>query len=209
MKGRFTSGWSGFKKCKGCKKRFLSTSGSRRFCDRCILEKTVCPVCGGEKSLYRKFCGNSCASKWKQANLPQVRTISQNRKSPKRAISISIARTGKPRLDIRGDKNPNWKGGTYGTERHRIMGTVEYKNWRKAVFERDAYTCQNCHRKGGRLQADHILPYCKFPKEIFNVDNGKTLCFKCHKNTETWGQNVHKVYLIGNPISTTESPPSA
>lgn len=57
----------------------------------------------------------------------------------------------------------------------------EYSKWRKAVYERDNYTCQECGKRGGELNAHHIKPYAKYPKLIYDVDNGITLCEKCHK----------------------------
>lgn len=58
---------------------------------------------------------------------------------------------------------------------------AEYKVWRTAVFERDAYTCRECGAHGVRLNAHHILQYAYFPDLRFSVDNGETLCVACHK----------------------------
>jgi hypothetical protein len=67
----------------------------------------------------------------------------------------------------------------------------EYKNFRKIVFERDDYTCQNCNERGGTLNAHHIKSY-KFNKSLrVDVDNGITLCIECHKK-EHRGMNGGK-----------------
>lgn len=58
----------------------------------------------------------------------------------------------------------------------------EYNEWRKAVYERDHYTCQICGKVGGRLNAHHIKSFAKNPDLRFDVDNGVTLCDKCHKD---------------------------
>lgn len=63
----------------------------------------------------------------------------------------------------------------------RNRNTREYKVWRIAVFERDNYTCQNCGVKGARLQAHHNKPWAKYPKDRYDINNGVTLCEKCHK----------------------------
>ncbi len=59
--------------------------------------------------------------------------------------------------------------------------TPEYRAWRKAVFERDNYTCQLCGSKGGTLNAHHIERYRNCIQRRTDVSNGITLCYACHK----------------------------
>lgn len=66
------------------------------------------------------------------------------------------------------------------SERHRLIGTIEYKLWRLAVFERDKYTCRVCNTKGGILHAHHIKEWAKHSELRFDINNGLTLCRKCH-----------------------------
>ncbi|MFA5658627.1 MAG: NUMOD3 domain-containing DNA-binding protein [Oscillospiraceae bacterium] len=79
----------------------------------------------------------------------------------------------------------------------RIRGSAEYDLWRKSVFTRDDYTCQKCGKRGGGvLQAHHcktkFAEICKKNNiitieearnclELWDIDNGITLCKKCHK----------------------------
>ena len=69
------------------------------------------------------------------------------------------------------------------TDEERITkrNVPENKEWRKAVYERDNYTCQSCGKTGEKLAAHHILPYAIFKDLRFDVNNGITLCRKCHK----------------------------
>ena len=65
----------------------------------------------------------------------------------------------------------NWKGGITSLVM-KIRGSIEYKNWRKEVFERDKFLCQNCGIRGRKLNAHHIKSFADFPEERFNIDNG-------------------------------------
>lgn len=83
------------------------------------------------------------------------------------------------------------------TKEKIIRQSWAYKAWRTLVFERDNYTCQDCglHNEKGLgksiiLHADHIKPFALFPDLRFEVSNGRTLCFPCHKRTNTWGRGA-------------------
>src|SRR3990167_1455144 len=89
---------------------------------------------------------------------------------------------GKSNDAVRGSKNGNWKGGTTSI-REKIRKSLEYEEWRTKIFERDNYTCIKCGEICGVLNADHIKPFSLFPELIFDVSNGRTLCFECHKKT--------------------------
>lgn len=84
-------------------------------------------------------------------------------------------------LSRNGDKCARWQGGL--TAKHtKIRNSDAYKLWRKAVFERDNYTCVYCgDAPGGRLEADHIKLFSLFPELRLDLDNGQTLCQPCHR----------------------------
>lgn len=90
-----------------------------------------------------------------------------------------------------GSKNVNWKGGITPINQ-RIRTSTEYKLWRKAVFERDKYTCVWCGVRGGLLHADHIKPFALFPELRLAIDNGRTLCVPCHRTTDTYAGKFFK-----------------
>lgn len=181
------------KYCQGCSELFFSRSGSRQFCEVCNQKRMICPECGGAKKRpYTQSCSKSCSSKRNfREHDSRKRQLEEARNSINRGKGISEARTGKPRLDMRGENNPNWKGGV-SAEYKDIRSTLEYTNWRRAVFRRDDWTCQSCGERGGRLEAHHIVAFSHDSSLILEVDNGQTLCRECHKLTSNWGHRATK-----------------
>ena len=57
--------------------------------------------------------------------------------------------------------------------------SLDYKQWRIAVFENDDYKCQGCGLIDTYLTAHHIKSFAKFPELRFEIENGITLCEDC------------------------------
>jgi hypothetical protein len=89
-----------------------------------------------------------------------------------------------------GNKHYNWKGGIT-PENIKIRAKNEYILWRKAVFERDDWTCQKCGKRGLSINAHHIRNFSQYPELRFAINNGITLCKDCHKL-------FHKIYKRKN-----------
>ncbi len=79
------------------------------------------------------------------------------------------------------DRTWVWKGMSSLLDRKRF--SKYHQRWSKAVRERDGHACKDCGKKSGRLHAHHIVPLevCLGSSLEFDVDNGVTLCPKCHK----------------------------
>jgi 5-methylcytosine-specific restriction endonuclease McrA len=102
-------------------------------------------------------------------------------KGLKQTIESIIKRTRK----CKGKNHYNWQGGITAKKK-KIREGLKIRVWRKKVFERDNYTCQECSACSGKgshvvLNAHHILPFAYFSKYRFDVSNGITWCKKCHK----------------------------
>jgi 5-methylcytosine-specific restriction endonuclease McrA len=96
-----------------------------------------------------------------------------------------------------GKKNTNYKDGR--TPKSRLeRNTSENKQFIKDILKRDNYTCQICDKRGGKLAADHIMPWSLFEKLRQNPENARTLCEPCHKK---YGANPYR-----KPIKWATSP---
>lgn len=101
-------------------------------------------------------------------------------------IHKKLYKEGKIKLPhLQGNENPNWHGGI-SNKFHILRTSIEFKKWRRKIFERDSYTCQKCgDKRGGNLHPHHIKLFSEYPKLRFKIINGLTLCRKCH-------QDIHK-----------------
>jgi len=178
----------------------------------------VCPVCTTRKYRYPselkrgyKYCSKKC---WytilpknqsvcpkRRAILDKARTL-RNLQDPeyrKRRSEISKRLYTEGKIKPRyGAENNLWKGGIASTQnimRHR----KEYKDWRKLVYERDDYTCQDCGQRGGELHAHHIKPFAEYPKLRYVVNNGLTLCQPCHSKHH--GRYIPSIGQVNKSIS--------
>ena len=87
----------------------------------------------------------------------------------------------------RGANHWHWQGGI--TEKKSRDNLYEgYKEWRRKVYKRDNFQCQVCD-SNERLEAHHIKPRSEYPELILDIDNGITLCKKCHKEVH-YGKKV-------------------
>ena len=160
-----------------------------------------------KNDIPRRTVAQGNALKWKDTEWKENQ-VNQRKGKPSGALNKKWKLTSRKFIPtITGENNPMWKGGKTKLG-FLIRNCPEYKIWRKAVFERDNYTCVECGRRrrvGDRvvIEADHIYPFHKLLDDFFikntqqaieceklwDVSNGRTLCRECHKNTDTYGVN--------------------
>ena len=168
------------------------------------VEKTEveCPQCGDVSEFHpsdaqrgRRFCSQSCANKHKSENW-----TGENHHNYKRQTSVCEycgdefdhlpsknrqycdgSCRNKDREYPTGKANPNWKGGRTSTVK-KLRNSDKYDEWRKEVFERDKYTCQDCGSSDKFLTAHHKVPIKENLILIYDVENGITLCTECHQD---------------------------
>ena len=136
----------------------------------------------------RKFCSNSCRRKAnpssKETRLKVSRAMSGDRNPMKQLVN---------RLKLSGKNSHWWKGGITPINQ-LLRRRMEFQDWRKDIFKRDDYTCQICGERGCELNADHIKPFAYYPELRYDLNNGRTLCVLCHKNTPDYGNKARLLY---------------
>ncbi len=134
--------------------------------------KKYCEVCGREFYVYkneikrRRFCSRICKGRIKE-------------------------------------EQPNWQGGITPLQ-SQVRGNIKNRQWISDIFTRDNFTCQDCGQIGGKLNAHHIKGFSSIIQkyeittleealqceELFNINNGITLCEECHSKYRRRLKNV-------------------
>lgn len=196
--------------CEGCKREFVPPKGKSKYCSRYCFGSHSTPHANfleASKKIDRKKLGTLIMSKnWKN-NRERMRAVnkgkirSEETKDKLSEITKKQWESGQFDEDVNGRRKNlkkgkdhfNYKNGA-GSIREKLHSLFQYKEWRNSVFIRDDYTCQGCGVRGGYLEAHHIVPFREIQKrhgftnhveaakcdELFDVNNGTTLCKECH-----------------------------
>ena len=193
------------------KRKFCSSPCQHKWNALTKSKDVICDFCGKtirkKKShiMPHNFCSLNCM--YKHKTLKNTKTVkcaycgnefrkrnSQNKKTKKAFCSRKCMGEWQAKFLI-GENSYNWKDGICSIS-HRIRSLVRYSKWVQNVFKRDKYTCQKCgDNRGGNLEAHHInklnniirdnnlkeiIDVIKC-KELWDLNNGITLCKNCHK----------------------------
>ena len=103
-----------------------------------------------------------------------------------------------------GEKGSNYMGGVTH-ERLLIRNSYRYRIWRAKIKERDNNTCVMCGITNVPLFVDHIISLVELLErynikstkeatkceELWDMENGRTVCLPCHKTTDTYGWGAY------------------
>lgn len=170
----------------------------------------ICIVCGKEKYYkpgykFGKFCSIECHIKYQKDNAFKFNCVicGQEVRTQPSQIKLRHRKTCSKLCQSILSRN-RAKERRVGYTKHQIdrleRYSIEADNWRKIVFERDNYTCQCCGDRGGYLEADHIMPWAYFKELRYEIENGQTLCRKCHDKTKMSSKKMKEIY--GQPRQT-------
>ena len=99
----------------------------------------------------------------------------------------------------------------------KIRNTTKYLNWRLSILKRDNFTCQICHasvkeNKSLRLEVHHAKAFDEICnennvttveqalacKELWSMNNGISICYRCHKNVEQLRTKLRNMFWLEN-----------
>lgn len=153
---------------------------------------------------------NPKLAEWNTKNKPNLgkrhseslrQKMSEVRTGKKQTIEQRIRKSAK----MQGISVSEWKDFASNITR-MVTKTAEYRGWRKAVYERDDWTCRHCKKRGVRLHAHHIKPKSQYPDLIFDVSNGLTLCEPCHHKIHTKMEEArYGIFIKRNPKAATNT----
>lgn len=191
--------------CIHCKSEFITTNSriDKKYCSlKCFHEykqvNLVCKFCNSKFIVPRfkknkLFCSEECKKKWSFSNYKStIHCIMCNKpivaynsyiKNKGQKTCSKICENKYRSVYLSGENSKLYKHGK--SYNNRIRKGIEWKTWRRFIFDRDDYTCMICGIKNKKglnieLHPHHIKPSSKYPLLRYEVDNGITVCKSCH-----------------------------
>lgn len=170
--------------------------------------KCKCYICGKEfnrkpasiRRAKHPTCSNECREKLKVKGMVKVKCCVCGKEMERRASRLAIRPNPVCSKECRAILNHNIHyddsipNEIRQTDRNLIPQNRVFIN---SVMERDDYTCQVCHSKGGDLAVHHLNGYNWDVDNRYNPDNGVTLCERCHREFHTmfgYGNNTKEQF---------------
>ena len=138
------------------------------------------------ENISKALVGKKPWNKGKKGVMPVAWNKGLTKETNESLMKISKAQMGR--------NNSNWNGGI--SSLYEIIRACPTSNlWKKAIFTRDNWQCQDCGKfAGGHLQAHHIKPFAELleeneivslgqalkTEELWDITNGVTYCEECH-----------------------------
>jgi hypothetical protein len=111
---------------------------------------------------------------------------------------------GKKYPHLQGKNSHLWKENKKGILNNFIRSSYKYRQWRSDVFTRDDFTCCKCSKRGCEIHPHHIKQLALILienniitidmaiecEELWNINNGQTLCINCHKLTDSYAKRI-------------------
>jgi hypothetical protein len=111
-----------------------------------------------------------------------------------------------PMYGLRGPEHPAWVENKKNTLYESIRHLPEYYKWRLDVMLRDKLVCQVCCKQG-YVEAHHLYPFALIihneaikttmeavsSKNLWDIDNGQSLCESCHRKTNSYAIRLKKL----------------
>ena len=151
-----------------------------------------CIYCGKEytgkrsKIKKQKYCSRECLHSaksgknshfWDGGLKTKICVVCKSKYKIKKSFDDRRSTCSKKCMGIlrKGENNHRWKGGI-SPLRDMIRGLSEARQWRKKVFERDNYTCQDCgvrSKQGVKvyLEAHHVKSFAELLAEFLQEYN--------------------------------------
>lgn len=161
------------------------------------MAEVKCVVCGNcfnvvpARLKTAKFCSYKCAGEWRKTAYLGRKSGDMGKcgycgkeyyRQPSHATKKFCCKACADKGGFRyfGKDHPNYREDA----RRKNRGGSHHK-WVNAVLSRDKATCTQCGATNIELHAHHIKSYKDFPELRFDIDNGITLCHKCHWSLHT------------------------
>jgi len=168
----------------------------KHLCKKLAINRRVAETELVESGLYKPIRTKKCKeidsyilSNWEKIN---IQTMAKNLSTTRETIWKHVKKLSLPPKNRKGINSGKWKGGCCNTNKQKmsaIRKSVIGYAWERDVKLRDNLTCKKCGSVGHRNQyyrivgvsAHHVYNFYDYPNKRFDLNNGITLCVKCHE----------------------------